>query len=83
VRSIALEVGLQNRKENTASSVRLFDFALDRLVTVRSIAPNMGDTFTHTWSHFSFLIKKKKKKHVHVVLKFLVDLKNCDLIFIG
>jgi hypothetical protein len=42
----------------------------------------MGDTFTHTWSHFSFLTKKKKKQ-VHVVLKFLVDLKNCDLIFIG
>jgi hypothetical protein len=38
VRSIALEAGLQNRKENTASSARLFDFALDRPATVRSIA---------------------------------------------
>jgi hypothetical protein len=32
----------------------------------------MGDTFTHTWSHF---LLKKKKMHVHVVLKFLVDLR--------
>jgi hypothetical protein len=30
----------------------------------------MGDTFTHTWSHFLFLKKKKKKiLHVHVCLK--------------
>jgi hypothetical protein len=44
VRSIALEAGLQNRKENTASSAWLFDFALDRPATVRSIAPLQNKT---------------------------------------
>jgi hypothetical protein len=37
--SIALEEELQNKKENTASSMQLSDFALDRLAAVRSIAP--------------------------------------------
>jgi hypothetical protein len=36
------------------------------------------ETFTHIFSHFL-----KKKMHVHVFLKILVNMKNCDLIFIG
>jgi hypothetical protein len=43
---------------------------------------------THTFSSFLLfflMIKKEEKKnmHVHGSLKILVDLKNCDLIFIG
>ena len=44
MRSIALEAGLQNKKENTGSSARLSNFVLDRPAAVRSIAPLQNRT---------------------------------------
>jgi hypothetical protein len=51
------------------------------LGTMCNLSLEVWEALTHTLSHI--FEQKKKKLHVHVCLKILVDLRNCDLSLIG